>query len=524
MKAEAAQEFRAVRYRHGADLGLDRRRDDHRLRAFRLCPREDAVQQINGPVLPGTSVVCDQRTQMLVVRDGYGRDLVQVGLARSDRQFFPVPPVTTARLNGHLMLLQTNSEVVAISTLRTSRRSGDAILWREDLAQLSDNDFNNGRQNFQQRGKSMPWGQMRQFLTDASNRPIGVLGPVTRHGVVFQRLRELACVDPLSGETLWTRSDVEPGVELFGDDELIFIVPPNKTEAVVVSALDGRELGRREVGHNDTRWTTLGRLVLAWKGGNQQTTVRLFDAWTGIDVLTRQVANETKGHLIGTDEFALLQPDGQFAIHALRDGQPRVQANVGEVPKLNWIRVLRSQDQYLLLADRSVEKRDNKFTLQPLQATLATTVARAHLHAFDRHTGRAQWPVPAVVEDFSLFHDQPAEVPALTFFRQYQKQNRPSGQQLAILCLDKRDGRVLFEKDELVSPQQVFDITADQENKRLTISTPVKSFTLTFTDAPVAPEPPAQLGYEASVSATTSEDVVKELNKGKEFIKGLFSK
>ena len=70
----------------------------------------------------------------------------------------------------------------------------------------------------------------------------------------------------------------------------------------------------------------------------------------------------------------------------------------------------------------------------------------------------------------------------------------------------------------------MFDITADQENKRLTISTPVKSFTLTFTDAPVAPEPPAQLGYEASVSATTSEDVVKELNKGKEFIKGLFSK
>ena len=94
---------------------------------------------------------------------------------------------------------------------------------------------------------------------------------------------------------------------------------------------------------------------------------------------------------------------------------------------MNWIRVLRSQDQYLLLADRSVEKRDNKFTLQPLQATLATTVARAHLHAFDRHTGRAQWPVPAVVEDFSLFHDQPAEVPALTFFRQYQKQNRPPG-------------------------------------------------------------------------------------------------
>ena len=45
------------------------------------------------------------------------------------------------------------------------------------------------------------WGPPRIVLTDTSRRPIGLAGPVTRLGVVYQKMQDLTCVDPLTGET-----------------------------------------------------------------------------------------------------------------------------------------------------------------------------------------------------------------------------------------------------------------------------------------------------------------------------------
>ena len=48
---------------------------------------------------------------------------------------------------------------------------------------------------------------------------IGVIGPISSLGVVFQDQRRLMCVDPISGRVCWSRTDVPQGCELFGDEE-----------------------------------------------------------------------------------------------------------------------------------------------------------------------------------------------------------------------------------------------------------------------------------------------------------------
>ena len=76
----------------------------------------------------------------------------------------------------------------------------------------------------------------------------------------------MIAVRSLTGETLWTRGDIQPGSEIFGDDEMLFVVEPNSNEAIVLRALDGHELGRRPVppaaAARDQLWAARPELVV----------------------------------------------------------------------------------------------------------------------------------------------------------------------------------------------------------------------------------------------------------------------
>ena len=76
--------------------------------------------------------------------------------------------------------------------------------------------------------------------------------------------RELMCLDPLTGAVLWTRSDLPVGCELFGDEEFLFVVPPDGKEMFVVNAIDGQDVGKRPILTGEQRWTSSGRRLLGW--------------------------------------------------------------------------------------------------------------------------------------------------------------------------------------------------------------------------------------------------------------------
>ena len=95
------------------------------------------------------------------------------------------------------------------------------------------------------RRSTTPSGRKR--IAGAAGNAVGSLGPVTPRGVVFQDQDELKCVDPLSGITLWARTDVPAGCELFGDDEFVFAADVGNHVAYVVRLIDGQLLGKREL-------------------------------------------------------------------------------------------------------------------------------------------------------------------------------------------------------------------------------------------------------------------------------------
>src|SRR4029078_5417673 len=119
------------------------------------------------------------------------------------------------------------------------------------------------------------------------------------------------CVDTLTNKVMWERSGVEPGSEVFGDEQKIVVIAPGEKsdQAMVYSAIDGTLLDRRMVHPQDHRWATCGRNVLAWAAGEGKLVpLQLYDASNqGVGLWSKDVSQPAKGFIINGEELALLE-------------------------------------------------------------------------------------------------------------------------------------------------------------------------------------------------------------------------
>jgi len=427
--------------------------------------------------------------------------LVQTQVTRADQRlpyfFNSTQQLSQVRARGHLLVMNLGLEMLAVNTLRYSGKSDEPIRWRHDASPPS-TDPTRSMPKFQTSVTSTPWGFNRYSVTLSNeDAPVGSIGPITSHAVFFQKFRELVATDLLTGEMLWSRGDFPPGCELFGDDELLFVVPPKSTEATVLSALDGRELGKRKVEPIEQRWITSGRRMLTWSQVGNVLGLKLTDVWSGKVLYEGNHATGSRGAIVGHDEVATLAPDGTFSIVSLVDGKLRVQAKVDPEPTLLSISVQRGNEQYILTTTIPQQATSGTVDYSPIPGTTTAPLFSGKLYAFDRSSGRSMWPCAAVIEQYGMPSDQPPDLPVLVLLRNVRPRGRNTAQ-TSILCLDKRDGRVLLSKDDVPVQSNFYDITGDFEKKTVTVQLGVKVFTLEMTSAEIAPEPPAQTGASSS--------------------------
>jgi outer membrane protein assembly factor BamB len=392
-------------------------------------------------------------------------------------------------------------------------RGTEALLWRQDLGE--DASGTNPTMPRSLQANRNPLTGPSSY--DSSPRLRFMTGPVTSSGVCVQRGRQIVCVDPLSGQTLWERTlpqaDIPQHAEIFGDDELIFVADgrsDSKTdEALVLSATDGRLLGRRKVGSADRRWATHGRRVLAVDVENSVASLRLFDAWEGPKALwSKRVSNGSRGFLIDAEELAVLESSGQFTVVSLASGKTRFAVPLESEPSMTWIQVVRSDEQYLLLASQEnpTSPGGGVSALQTAQS-IPQRGMHGRVYASDRATGKLQWQSPAFVSHHCLPAEQPAESPLLMFVANRTANNKVTTN---LLVLDRRTGRNVAEKG-WDGQSTTCDIVVDAAKQTATISvmgSTSRSFTFQMTDRPMAPQPPAQTGEMASAAADRKPGVV----------------
>jgi outer membrane protein assembly factor BamB len=470
------------------------------------------VAHYSGSAPRGLKVAFDTTKFEISIRGETGQVLATAQLhgANTARpMYFPGSnPSAIAQANGHLVVVSMGSEIAAVDGLRTDR-SGESLLWKFDVAD-SEGAIQNGRMSSSVRVRNPLLGN-RSAVVDTSGRTSVTAGPVSSTGVAYLRGRQLTCVDALTGQTLWERSSTTQAefpqqAEIFGDGDLLFIADARANsksdEAIVLSAIDGSFVDKRQLPLADKRWATHGREVLSFDEAGAGITLKLRDVWTDNELWKRQVPSGSRGHIIDGEELAILEPGGQFTVVSLASGQPRFSVPLEAQRGLSWIQVMRSRDQYLLLASQDGGPSGGS-TLQPLPIAGSMHAAAMHgrVYAFDRTTGKLAWQTAAFVSHHFLPPDQPTESPLLLFVAQRNANNKSSA---AVLALDRRTGHGVYEKDLNGSPATTCEIAADAEKQTVTLSLigqPARSVVFHFTDKPRPPQPPAQTGEMASSTA-----------------------
>ena len=115
----------------------------------------------------------------------------------------------------------------------------------------------------------MPW----HFYLDqvAQEDRLRVFGPLSSHCVCFCRFSNLVAADPRNGKTLWIRRDLPRGCVVFGDDRYVFVLSPQRDEAMVLHASNGELAGTRKMPPiadkrgSESCLAILGRKILLWQ-------------------------------------------------------------------------------------------------------------------------------------------------------------------------------------------------------------------------------------------------------------------
>jgi outer membrane protein assembly factor BamB len=475
----------------------------HALPHMRSAPIE--LRGSPGRFLRRSTVEIDTNVQqqMLVGRDGLGREQWRLSLKDNNEANNFGFSANYLRVDGHLVLMSLGFQLVAIDTLgMPSTRA--RVLWRQELNEPLAGLPRNIGINF--RPMAMPWGGGQRLQAfDINGRPMGNTSPMSSEFIAFQRARNLMAVDPLTYSPLaknefWTRQDIPSGSELFGDEEMLFVVPPspaNASEVMVYRTLDGEALGRREIPPGDQRVLTLGRQVLAWEVGSEgQGKLRLVDVWTQAEIWSKKFDSRSRFWPSTDEAIAVMEPSGHLTVLSLSDGRATIDAELDKEPALADIYLLRSPHVDVVITNRSTAPKGNmNIAAMPGQAGVGVLINGA-AYGFDRRTGERLFKQP--LSQKGLLLGQAPELPVIVFAATMQ---RPRGQQPPkgeLACLDKRTGRMVFQQD--MEPANIVDVACDPDSHEVTLKTQSASYRLKFTDEPPDP-PPANDKTEKKTSA-----------------------
>ena len=451
------------------------------------------------------TAVIDQRLNGLIIRDGMGQPRQTLPLSQGARYYTHNYQLTRGRQVGHLMLVNLGYELLAVDTARSG---GSGILWRKSLVDSAPNGARATITQLRAVPQKDPFGRTRQIPGDMSNRVIPIAGPSGRNGVVYLKMRELICVDTITGDVIWSRNGLPAGSELLGDDELVIVAPPQGGEAKLLSAIDGEELGVCDVDSFDNTWTSWGRHRVTFKHDGTDVRIRLRDLVSGKTLWEAKVSRDSRGDLVDGDEFAICEPNGKLTVVSAVDGAVRLQAQVDAV-ELEHLQVLRSSKQYLVaVSGKQSVRTDGSVTAAP-NNTFDQPLVNGPIYAFDRNTGDAVWQAPIRVQDYSLALEQPLESPLLLMVRNERlRSGGRSPQTFSAIAMDRRDGSLVF---KAASPGTLvsYSVEAEPDAGVVKVSLNNRTRTYTLTNDPAPPGAPARVGVTSSSAAERARESIK---------------
>jgi outer membrane protein assembly factor BamB len=431
----------------------------------------------------------------LIGRNGSGEDVFQhtVEDRPGSGQIRDSSFIHAARL-GKLLFVSLGRQIVALDA-RPSEQGGESgLLWQANpMGGLSVDLAAKSSGLAGRRGSVYDAFSGRRRASSAVGPVMGSLGPVMPNGVVFQDQDNLKCVDPLTGETLWSRSNVPDGCELFGDQELVYAADVHSRVAKVFRMIDGQPLGERKL--PDIPWMlTAGRNVaqsgVRGLGSERTMYLRVTDIESQRVLFEADYDDQTRMTTIEPRSVAIYEPSGKFQLVDVGQGRERIDQQLtamSESPTLHTL--ISGRVLFLMISTRS--------TAQQSRSIASTDYPLIHglVYAFDLDSGEPLWSGPALVRNRGIALGQPTEIPLLVFVdrKMTRDGNAGGGSRTRILCLDKRTGQTIYRNDDLpnTSATQLRIRALQSEAPTVSVAMNEAQILLSMSDRPRPPQPPA---------------------------------
>lgn len=455
------------------------------------------IEQNSSPAFGPSEWFISQDSSQLIGRDALGQDAYRFNASRRSqlRRFGGNAELVQAAQLGDILYVTLGGQVVALDSRQQGRATESDILWQS--SQAGRVPINMARVS---RTSSRPmyhtWSQRRR-VPGAAGSLFPSLGPVTPSGVAFLDQQRLRSVDPVSGEVLWSRSDIPSGCELFGDGEFVLAADVGEAKLYVVRMSDGELVDERAL--PDTPWLlTAGRsiaqLVDTKKGNATGKTLRIVDAVSGETRFETTYNPAVRMTTLEPNLIAVVEPSGKLELIDVDTAEPVIQEDLSIASAPRSLALYRAGDQLFLGINSAARQQSSR----PIG--LDYPLVDGEVFAFDLNSGRPLWPGPAVIESRGMALSQPTDLPVLVFVDRLLKRDaNGSGTKLRLLCVDRATGATVYRNDELpdISGGQMRIRANRTEQDAVDFEMTAKTIRLTFTDEPRSPEPPANDLVEA---------------------------
>lgn len=265
--------------------------------------------------------------------------------------------------------------------------------------------------------------------------------------------RRFVVLDAATGEVRWIRDRIKRGTTVLGSDDVIYVLPPNRSETVALRALDGKKMDVPKIAGLLSQSIRISGndLVLIESNASslfglarRKTIVRRYNPLTRQDQWKWEFPNGTYLTLLENGTLAALTPSHQLEIVNLDSGERQ---KIGDpIPEAN----LKSRGQLYVLSDQwnlylAINKRRSRTYYYSYGGNeLPSLDLNGPVIAFDVRSGRLLWKQDVTSQ--KLVYQQLRISPILLFSkRSYERKNNLNYWKMDLLAIDKKSGRRLLE-------------------------------------------------------------------------------
>lgn len=410
---------------------------------------------------------------------------------------------------GHLIVLPVGHMVFGIDPVERK------VLWEKNLTATQGG---NGPPQHQQLTVDPRDGSVQVLYVDGWVQRLGTPGPLGGSTLCLQTRDALVAVDPVSGRTVWTRSDVNPRSHLFGDEELLYVVEMsaegNASSTRALRTYDGvtvpvppfHELYQK-------RLRVLGnKLLVADNDPKNGLALRLYDVRTGKDLwkqafaVNAQVLHSENANLTGA-----VEPDGRVRVYDLNTFKEVLDAKLADprhLDKVTSVHLLADGKHFYVAcngpADPSIAPFGGVQTMLMPGTGLRALPVNGAVYSFHADTGKLNWW--KLVANQLLVLDQFADVPMALFAARYQAWAagpvRNVIQVSNVFAVDKRTGKLIYANENVPNGMNFHALNLDARAGKIDFIGYQLKITFLIDGEP---PPPAKVGQAPAENGTSSD-------------------